>query len=355
MASPMSYTLAELAERFGLEVVGAGDTRIDGVCTLSPGVPGRIGFLANPRYRAALAQTRAGAVVVGRRDAAGLTGPGLVAKDPYRAFAQVARLFDRNRDFGAGIHASACIDPGATIGEGVHVGPQAVVEAGADIGAGSYIGPACIVGSGAKIGAGSRLEARVYIHAGVQLGLRCQVQPGAVIGSRGFGNVMGPGGWEEVPQLGSVVVGDDVEIGANTTIDRGAIDDTVIANGVRLDNLIMIAHNCRIGEHTAIAACTGIAGSTTVGARCMIGGAVGINGHIQIADDVVVLGRAMVTQSLTEKGVYGSGLPIAPAREWRKTVARVRRLGKLEDRVRRVEQTVGIKTQDEGDDGQEQL
>ena len=154
------------------------------------------------------------------------------------------------------------------------------------------------MGSGAKIGAGSRLEARVYIHAGVQLGLRCQVQPGAVIGSRGFGNVMGPGGWEEVPQLGSVVVGDDVEIGANTTIDRGAIDDTVIANGVRLDNLIMIAHNCRIGEHTAIAACTGIAGSTTVGARCMIGGAVGINGHIQIADDVVVLGRAMVAQSL---------------------------------------------------------
>jgi UDP-3-O-[3-hydroxymyristoyl] glucosamine N-acyltransferase len=154
-----------------------------------------------------------------------------------------------------------------------------------------------------------------------------------------------------VPQLGSVVVGDDVEIGANTTIDRGAIDDTVIANGVRLDNLIQIAHNCRVGEHTAIAACTGIAGSTTVGARCMIGGAVGISGHLVIADDVIILGRAMVTTSLLEKGVYGSGLPIAPAKEWRKTVARVRRLGKLEDRVRSVEQKTGIKTHDDGNDG----
>jgi UDP-3-O-[3-hydroxymyristoyl] glucosamine N-acyltransferase len=161
---------------------------------------------------------------------------------------------------------------------------------------------------------------------------------------------MGPKGWEEVPQLGSVVVGDDVEIGANTTIDRGAIDDTVIGNGVRLDNLIMIAHNCRIGDHTAIAACTGIAGSTRIGARCMIGGAVGINGHIEIGDDVIILGRAMVTQSLPDKGVYGSGLPIAPARDWRKTVARVRRLGKLEERVRAVEQRMGIKGETEEDD-----
>ncbi|MDB5968967.1 MAG: lpxD [Hydrocarboniphaga sp.] len=351
----MSYSLGELAQRFGLEVAGDPAALITGVCTLAPGEPGRIGFLANPRYRSALAQTRAGAVVVGRRDVADLAGNGLVAKDPYRAFAQIARLFDVNRDFVPGVHPTAVVAADAVIGQGVHIAAQAVIESGAQIGDGSYIGPACIVGVGAVLGAGARLEARVYIHRGVHLGLRCQIQPGAVIGSRGFGNVMGPAGWEEVPQLGSVLIGDDVEIGANTTIDRGAIDDTLIANGVRLDNLIMIAHNCRIGEHTAIAACTGIAGSTTVGARCMIGGAVGINGHIEIADDVVILGRAMVTTSLLEKGVYGSGLPIAPAREWRKSVARVRRLGKLEERVRSVEQKIGIKGQDDGDDGQDQL
>lgn len=351
----MAYTLGELAQRFGLEVAGDPATAVTGVCTLDPGEPGRIGFLANPRYRPLLAQTRAGAVVLGRRDAAALVGNGLIAKDPARAFAQVARLFDRNRDFAPGVHPSAVVAADARIGQGVHIGAHVVIESAAVIGDGSYIGPACIVGAGAVIGSGSRLEGRVYLHGGVRLGARCYVQPGAVIGSRGFGNVMGPDGWEEIPQLGSVVIGDDVEIGANTTIDRGAIDDTVIGRGVRLDNLIQIAHNCQIGEHTAIAACTGVAGSTRIGARCMIGGAVGITGHIEIADDVIVLGRAMVTQSLTEKGVYGSGLPIAPAREWRKTVARVRRLGKLEERLRSVEQTVGIRAQDDGDDGQDQL
>ena len=175
-----------------------------------------------------------------------------------------------------------------------------------------------------------------------------------MIGGRGFGNVRGPQGWEEVPQLGSVRIGDDVEIGANTCIDRGAIDDTVIEHGVRLDNLIMVAHNCHIGAHTAIAACSGIAGSTRIGQRCMIGGAAGIAGHIEIADDVVLLGRAMVTGSITQKGVYGSGLPLDEVREWRRTVARVRRLGKLEERLRVLERQSGgaaaSQTQDDGDD-----
>lgn len=349
----MRYTLEDLAQRFDLQPVGDSSVEISGVCTLTPGEPGHLGFLANARYRTALAQTRAGAVVVGARDAEALSGSGLVAKDPYYAFARIARLFDNSRAFVAGVHPAAVIDPTALIGEGVHVAAHAVIEAHARIGDGCYIGPGCIIGAGVQLGAGSRLQARVYLHAGVAIGERCQIQPGAVIGSRGFGNVMGPKGWEEVPQLGRVVIGDDVEIGANTTIDRGAIDDTVIANGVRLDNLIQIAHNCRIGEHTAIAACTGIAGSTRIGARCMIGGAVGINGHIEIADDVVILGRAMVTQSLTEKGVYGSGLPIAPAREWRKSVARIRRLGRLEARVHDVENKLGIKGSDNTDDGHE--
>ena len=346
----MTYSLGELAQRFGLEVVGDAAVSIGGVCTLGPGVSGRIGFLANPRYKSTLAQTQASAVIVGRKDAGALTGNGLIARDPYYAFAQVARLFDASKSFESGVHATAVVAADAQIGEGVYIGPLVIVESGARVGAHSYLGAGSFVGSGATLGAACRLEARVHLNAGVTLGDRVQIQPGAVIGSRGFGNVMGPKGWEEVPQLGSVVIGSDVEIGANTTIDRGAIDDTVIANGVRLDNLIMIAHNCRIGEHTAIAAMTGIAGSTRIGARCMIGGAVGINGHIEIGDDVFILGRAMVTQSLPDKGVYGSGLPIAPAKDWRKTVARVRRLGKLEDRVRAVEQHVGLKGQEQDDD-----
>ena len=180
-------------------------------------------------------------------------------------------------------------------------------------------------------------------------------QAGAVVGSRGFGNARGPNGWEEVPQLGSVVIGDDVEVGANTCIDRGTIEDTVIEHGVRLDNLVQIAHNCHIGAHTAIAAGTGIAGSTRIGSRCMIGGACGITGHIEIADDVVLLGRTMVTGSIRAKGIYGSGMPMLEAREWRKTVARVRRLGRLEQRLKHVEKQLGAALSEDEEDGQDDV
>ena len=347
------HTLGELASRFGLESRGDVGTRIDGVCNLSPGKPGCLSFLSSPQYRKFLTVTTAAAVIVGPRDAGALTGAGLVAKNPYLAYARIAALFDPDRDFQAGVHSSAVIDSTATIGEGVHIGPNVVVMAGASVGANSYIGAGSFIGRGAVIGDGARFSARVHAGNRVRIGRRCHVQPGAVIGSRGFGNALGPTGWEEVPQLGSVIVGDDVEIGANTCIDRGALDDTVIANGVRLDNLIQIAHNCSIGEHTAIAACTGIAGSTRIGARCMIGGAVGISGHLEIADDVVILGRTMVTRSLTEKGAYGSDLPVAPAREWRKRTVRVRRLDQTEQRLMSLEKKLGIepKKGNEGDDG----
>ena len=332
-----TITLRELADRFGLQLVGDGGVSVDGVCTLSPGRPGRLSFLSNPKLRSQLAQTQAGAVIVGERDVPALTSAGLIAKDPYLAYARIARLFDPDRDFAPGVHAAAFVDTSAQVGEGCWIGPGAVVEAGAQLGAGVFVGPNCVIGRDAHIGAASRLVSGVYVGPRVNVGARCVIQPGAVVGGRGFGNARGPSGWEEVPQLGGVHVGDDVEIGANTCIDRGAIDDTVIEDGVRLDNLIQIAHNCRIGAHTAIAACTGIAGSTRIGSRCMIGGAVGIAGHLEIADDVVVLGRAMVTGSVTQKGIYGSGLPLDDAREWRKTVARVRRLGKLEERLKALE------------------
>lgn len=349
----MIYTLGELAGRFGLELKGDAAVPIAGVCGLQPGKAGHISFLNNPKLREALASTGAAAVIVAPRYAPGLQGAGLVAKDPYLAFARIAGLFDPDRDFAPGIHPSAVVATDVVLGEGVHIGPQAVIESGARIDAGAFIGAACHVGEDACVGEDARLEPRVYLHARVRIGKRCHIQPGAVIGSRGFGNAMGPSGWEAVPQLGSVVVGDDVEIGANTTIDRGAIEDTVIEDGVRLDNLIQIAHNCRIGAHTAIAACTGIAGSTRIGRRCLIGGAVGINGHIEIADEVVILGRAMVTHSLTEKGVYGSGLPVAPASEWRRTVARVRRLGRVDERLREIETRLKIEAQKEGADEQD--
>lgn len=347
------HTLGELAARFGLESRGDADTQIEGVCTLSPGKRGCLSFLANPKYRPALAATSAAAVIVGPRDGEALPGPGLVADDPYLAFARVARLFDDSRVFEPGLHPSAVIGTGAVIEEGVHVGALAVIGDGACIGSGSFIGPGCTIGNGARIAPGAYLSARVHVGDRVRLGRRCHVQPGAVIGSRGFGNARGPDGWEEVPQLGTVVVGDDVEIGANTCIDRGALEDTVIANGVRLDNLIQIAHNCHIGEHTAIAACTGIAGSTRIGARCMIGGAVGMSGHLVIGDDVAILGMAMVTKSLPQKGVYGSGIPVAAARDWRKQIARMRRLENTEDRLMALELRLGIDSKPTagGDDG----
>ncbi|GAC1623020.1 MAG: UDP-3-O-(3-hydroxymyristoyl)glucosamine N-acyltransferase [Nevskia sp.] len=341
-ARSVRTTLGLIAERFALELQGDPETPIDGVCALAPGRPGALSFCADARLRAQLAQTQAGAVIVLPRDAAECPRPALVAVDPALAFAAVAGLFDRSHEFAAGIHAAASVAASATIGAGCGIGPGAVVEDGAVIGEQTYIGPNCIVRRGARIGAQSRLEANVYLGPDCVLGARARVLPGAVIGGRGFGLAKAKTGWVEVPQLGRVVVGDDVEIGANTCIDRGALDDTVIEHGVKLDNHIQIAHNCRIGAHTAIAACVGIAGSTQIGANCLIAGAAGIGGHLKIVDNVVILGRAMVTKSIAEAGVYGSGLPAQPAREWRKLIARIRRLPGFELRLQNIEKTLRL-------------
>jgi UDP-3-O-[3-hydroxymyristoyl] glucosamine N-acyltransferase len=327
-----AFTLADLAQRFGLELKGDGAIEVRGVCTLAPGEGGCIAFLANPKYRAQLGATRASVVILAPKDLAELKTAGLVARDPYLAFARIARLFDPAAEWRPGVHARAVIAPDARVD------------------ASAWIGPGCVVEAGAVIGAATRLEANVWIGPRVRIGARCRINPGAVVGGRGFGLARGPSGWEEVPQLGGVIVGDEVEIGSNTCIDRGAIGDTLIGDGVKLDNLIQIAHNVTIGAQTAIAACVGIAGSTRIGARCMIGGACGITGHIEIVDDVVILARTMVTQSLTKKGVYGSGLPVQEAREWRRTVARVHRLQRYEARLRAVEKHLNITSKDEGDE-----
>lgn len=342
-----SCSLGELAAQFKLELKGDSGQAIEGVCALAPGMPGRLSFLGNPKHIGQLAGTRASAVVLHPKQAAEFSGNALIAPDPNLAFARIAKLFDPDREFEPGVSDSAAVADSATIGPAVYLGPQVTVGARSQIGEGSFIGPGCVIGNDVVIGPGCRLVAQVHIGHRVRIGAQCTMQAGAVIGSRGFGNVQGPEGWEEIPQLGSVLIGDKVEIGANTCIDRGTMGDTVIGSGARLDNLIQIAHNCEIGEHTAIAACVGIAGSTRIGARCMIGGQAGFNGHLVIADDVIVLGGAMVTKSLTEKGVYGSGIPVEEARQWRKMVARVRRLKTTETRLSAVEDKLKAVSKDQ--------
>ena len=342
-------TLGDLARRFALELKGDATVEIRGICTLSPGESDGLSFLANPRYRSQLALTQSAAVVMGPGDARNFNGNALIAKDPYLAYARIAALFDSSRQFTPGVHPSAVIATGVKIPANSHVGALSVIEQDAVIGEQVFIGSGCVVGRAARIGGQSRLEARAVIGDRVTIGQRARIQSGAVIGARGFGLARGPQGWEEVPQLGSVILGDDVEVGANTTIDRGAIGDTVLGNGVKLDNQIQIAHNVVIGDHTVMAACSGIAGSTRIGARCMIGGCVCINGHIEIADDVVILGFSMVLKSVTERGQYG-GIPARPAREWRRDIARVHRLGGLEQRLAEIEQKLGIKRGAAGDD-----
>lgn len=347
-----SYRLGDLAQRFGLALKGEAGVEVSGVCALAPGQPGHIGFLANPKLRAQMEGTRAAAVILRARDAENFHGNALIAADPYAAYARVAALFDVHAAFAADVrHPSAVIAADARIGAGCHIAAHAVIGAGAVIGDGCYIGPQCVIGEGAVLGAGVRLTASVYVWHGCRIGARCHVQPGAVIGARGFGNAPTASGWVEVPQLGNVIIGDDVEIGANTTIDRGAIGDTVIGDGVKLDNQIQIAHNVRIGAHTAIAACTGIAGSAQVGAGCMIGGGCGIAGHIEIADGTVVLAYSLVTRSL-QKGVYGSGQPVSEAREWRRQTAHIRRLGRTEQRLRALERRMGLSEPESGDTGE---
>ena len=330
-------TLGQLAARFGLVLRGDPDVRVGAVATLREAGPGTLSFLANPRYRRYLATTRAAVVVVDAAAAAECTVATLVASNPYAAYARIAAWLHPEPVAAAGVHPSAVVDPGARIHASAHVGPQVVIEHDVEVGARAVIGPGCVLGAGSIIGEDSRLAARVTLYRRVRLGRRCIVHSGAVLGADGFGIAQDVDGWVKVPQLGAVVVGDDVEIGANTTIDRGAIDDTVIEDDVKLDNQIQVAHNVRIGAHTAIAGCVGISGSTTIGRRCMIGGAVGIAGHLEIADDVAVLGLSLGSRSLTKAGIYSSGVPATEAGPWRRVVARLRRLDDLFDRVRLLE------------------
>ncbi len=320
------FSLGELAVRFGLTLRGEPGLTVRSVATLSRANPGTLSFLANSRYRRQLESTRATAVILSAEDEAHCPVAALIDPNPYLAYARIAALLHPETAPEPGIHPSAVVAGGARVAASASIGPLAVIEEGAHIGERVLVGPGCIVQKGASVGADSTLRSRVNLYPGVTLGMRCLLHAGAVVGADGFGFAPNSGTWEKVPQVGSVRVGDDVEIGANTTIDRGAIDDTVVENGVKLDNQIQVGHNVIIGAHTAIAACTGISGSTVIGQRCMIGGMVGFAGHLSIADDVVVTGCSLVSASIKKPGSYSSGMPTVETRLWRRMVAHLRRL-----------------------------
>ncbi|MGH8279112.1 MAG: UDP-3-O-(3-hydroxymyristoyl)glucosamine N-acyltransferase [Gammaproteobacteria bacterium] len=333
----VEYTLEELAAQCDSTVQGDAGVRICGVATLEHAGAGDLAFLANPHYRRYLGTTRAAAVVLAPADAADCPVPALLSVNPYLAYARAASLLAPAEPSRRGVDARACVAEGAQVSAQAWIGPGAVVESGARIEARAHIGPNCVVQAGAVIGEASRLVANVSLGVRVRLGRRALLHPGVVIGADGFGIARDHERWVKVPQLGTVVIGDDVEIGANTTVDRGALEDTVIEDGVKLDNQIQIAHNVHIGAHTAIAGCTAIAGSVRIGRRCMIGGSAGISGHIEIADDVVVTAMTLVSHSIHVPGVYSGSLPMDETARWRKNSVRFRQLDELARRVQRLE------------------
>jgi UDP-3-O-[3-hydroxymyristoyl] glucosamine N-acyltransferase len=338
---PGGLSLGEITEKLGGELIGDAATRIVAIAPLDAAGPGSIAFLANPRYRAQLSASAAACVIVGPgdRELAASRGAAIVAPDPYLYFARLTQMWaERHRATEpAGIHPTATIDPSVDVGDRVSIGPFVVIEAGAVLAEGVAVGAGSFVGRGCRLGAGTRIGPRVTLLFGTRIGARCIVHPGAVLGADGFGFAPDRGRWEKIEQLGDVVVGDDVEIGANSCIDRGAVGDTVIGDGVKIDNLVQIAHNVRIGAHTAIAGCVGIAGSTEIGAHCMIGGHAGVAGHLRIADRVVISGATQVTRSITKPGMYSGVFPFEENAAWEKNAATLRQLHTLRARIRELE------------------
>ena len=337
-----SLKLSELAEQYKLKYKGNGDTLIDGVGTLSDATGTQISFLSNPAYREQLKSTCAAVVIVSAKDVKNCPVNALIADDPYVSYAKIAEHFDPRRPQNPGLHASACIDPTATIGSDVYIGAQVVIGPGCEIADAVSIGPGCVLIADCKLGIGSRLLANVTICEGVIIGKMVIIQPGAIIGADGFGLAFDKDHWVKVPQLGAVRIGDDCEIGANTTIDRGAIGNTIIENDVRLDNQIQIGHNVRIGAHTAMAGLVGISGSTQIGEYCMFAGSSGTVGHIRIADRTTVNFCSVITKSITQPGTtWSAALPAQPLLEWNRSVAHLRKLGKLARRVLNLEKQTG--------------
>ena len=331
-----AYRLSQLVATFGGELRGD-DVEISQVAPLESAVAGQISFLSNPRYRKQLADTHAAAVIVAA-DVADLTAlPAIVCADPYLYFAKVSALLNPPQRFAAGI------DPGAAVAPDAEIAASAAIMANASVGSGARIGERCVIfpgvviGDGVVVGDDTRIYANATVYAACVIGQRCTIHSGAVIGADGFGLAWNKDSWLKIPQIGRVVIGDDVDIGANTTIDRGALDDTVIGDGCKIDNLVQVAHNCNIGPHSVLAGCTGIAGSVTLGEHCIVGGAGMISGHVTLASGTTISGGSLVMKSIARPGLYTSVFPLDTHDEWVRNAAHIRRLSRLAERVSNIE------------------
>ncbi len=334
----MAITLGELAQWLGVSLQGGDPAgRVSGVATLQHAGAGDLSFLANKGYRKYLAGTQAVAVILAAEHAGECPVAALVSANPYATYARAAALIVPRAQDRTGVHPTAMLEAGCQVDASAWIGPHCSIENGAVIHAGVQIAGGCFIGKDSRIGAYSRLSPNVVVCHGVSIGERVNIHAGAVIGSDGFGLAREGGKWLNVPQLGSVRIGNDVEIGANTTVDRGALEDTVLEDGVRLDNQIQVAHNVYIGAHTAIAGCVGISGSARIGRHCMIGGGAGIVGHLEITDNVIITGMTMVTKSITEPGIYSSGVPAQDNDSWNRNYARFRQLDRLARKVQALE------------------
>ncbi len=333
----MPASLGELATEFGCDLIGDPNTRVDRVATLANASPQSIGFLANPAYRNQLSTTRAAAVVLAEADAGDCPVAALISTDPYATYARIAAVLHPPESHVPGVHSSVVIDNSASISDSAHISANVVIGADCSIAEGVFIGSGCVLGKRCSIGRDSQLLANTTLVEDVRIGERTIIHPGAVIGSDGFGHARDDSGWIKIPQVGGVVIGNDVEVGANTAVDRGAIDDTVIEDGVRLDNLVQIGHNVRIGAHTAMIGPSGIAGSATIGKRCMISGLAGVVGHVNVCDDVILTAQTLITKDIREPGVYSATFGAEKDKDWKSMVARFRRIEALENRVKALE------------------
>ncbi len=335
----MPISLGELVAQFGCELIGDPDTVIGSVASLPNAGPDSLTFLSNPAYRDELATTRAGAVILRPDDAKEATVAVILHDEPYACYARMAAVVCPPPDYPPGIHETAVVDTTATVADSAHLAASVVVGERSRIGDNVYVGPGTVIGPDCEIGDDCRFIANVTLARRVRIGARGIFHPGVVLGSDGFGNAMTDDGWVKVPQLGGVLIGDDVEIGANTTVDCGALDDTVIEDGVRVDNLCMIAHNVHIGAHTAMAAMVGIAGSARIGKRCLFAGQTGTVGHIEVCDDVVIGAKTFLSKDIAEPGTYVASFPAVAARDWERQLARFRRLEALSGRVSKLEKS----------------
>ncbi|WGE51294.1 UDP-3-O-(3-hydroxymyristoyl)glucosamine N-acyltransferase [Actinobacillus equuli subsp. haemolyticus] len=335
----VTFRLIELAEQIGGTLKGNADLAISSIAALDKANSSQITFISNAKYRPQLAQSQAGAIIVSEADVEFCAESQnlIIVKNPYLAYALLAQYMDSTPKAASQISSHAVISPDAKLGNNVSIGANAVIESGVELGDDVIIGAGCFVGKNTKIGARTQLWANVSVYHNVQIGTDCLIQSSAVIGSDGFGYANDKGQWIKIPQTGGVIIGNRVEIGACTCIDRGALDPTVIEDNVIIDNLCQIAHNVHIGFGTAVAGGVIMAGSLKVGRFCQIGGASVINGHMEICDGAIITGMSMVMKPITEKGIYSSGIPAQTNKEWRKTAALTMNIDEMNKRLKALE------------------